>query len=289
MTDENGRDDEANVPRAPWQRLHADATDGPPEMTDARIRAAARRDLAPRGPRWWVPASLAASFVLAVVLVRSEIGGSGRFPVTESASRGDEAMDAHLVERGEGEQAREPGVAPTAPERREAKQREPSDPDVYGYADAEVGTQAPGTGPRVGGPERELQAASEMPEERIGFERSKAAAQALDPARPSPPAPASAAPDAGGVDVTVSGERPKASAQDAAEPSAWTPPHVAAPVDNLPARSAEGRATPPTPEAWYAAIEKLRRDGRFEEAERELERLKRAYPGWLEARAAPPP
>ena len=62
------REDETPFPREPWQKLLADAADGPPETTDARIRAAARRDLAPRGLRWWLPASLAASFVLAVMI-----------------------------------------------------------------------------------------------------------------------------------------------------------------------------------------------------------------------------
>lgn len=38
----------------------------------------------------------------------------------------------------------------------------------------------------------------------------------------------------------------------------------------------------PSPEAWYAEIEKLRAAGRMQEADRELERLKKAYPGWLE-------
>ena len=66
------------------------------------------------------------------------------------------------------------------------------------------------------------------------------------------------------------------------EPSAWTKPHVAAPVDNLKPVPTGAIATPPTPEAWYAAIEKLRRAGRKAEADRELERLKKAYPGWLE-------
>jgi outer membrane protein assembly factor BamD (BamD/ComL family) len=37
-----------------------------------------------------------------------------------------------------------------------------------------------------------------------------------------------------------------------------------------------------SPEAWYAEIEKLRAAGRIEEADRELERLEKAYPGWLE-------
>jgi outer membrane protein assembly factor BamD (BamD/ComL family) len=47
---------------------------------------------------------------------------------------------------------------------------------------------------------------------------------------------------------------------------------------------AESRAATParTPEVWYSEIEKLRAAGRIEEADRELERLKKAYPGWLE-------
>jgi hypothetical protein len=56
--------------------------------------------------------------------------------------------------------------------------------------------------------------------------------------------------------------------------SAWVQPHVAAPG---------AIAKPPTAEAWYAAIERLRRDGRSAEADRELEALEKAYPGWLEA------
>jgi outer membrane protein assembly factor BamD (BamD/ComL family) len=46
----------------------------------------------------------------------------------------------------------------------------------------------------------------------------------------------------------------------------------------------QSRAAVParTPEAWYAQIEKLRAAGRVEEADRELEQLKKAYPGWLE-------
>ncbi|MGH8203264.1 MAG: hypothetical protein ACREST_01560, partial [Steroidobacteraceae bacterium] len=43
----------------------------------------------------------------------------------------------------------------------------------------------------------------------------------------------------------------------------------------------EARARLRSPEDWYAEIEKLRAEGRVEEADRELERLEKAYPGWL--------
>jgi hypothetical protein len=255
MTEMNERDDEANVPRGPWRRLLEDPADGPPETTDARIRAAARRDLKPREPRWWIPAALAASFVLAVVIVRSEIGTGGRIPIAATERGGDAAKDARIIDRNEGEQAREPGQVPTAPARERSKQREDAEPDAYGYADSELGEETAGTGPIVGGPERELKAASEMPEERI---------------QPDATAPSS-------------GERanlPPAAAAAVAAPAA------AAPADNARPQAAGAIATPPTPEAWYAAIEKLRSAGRTAEADRELERLKKAWPGWLEAHLA---
>lgn len=258
MTEMNETGDEANVPREPWQRLLENPADGPPETTDARIRAAARRDLAPRGQRWWLPVSLVASFVLAVFVVRSEIGIGGRVPIAATARGGDEAMDARLIDRHEGEQAREPGRSPSAPAPQREKQRDEAESDVYGYADSELGQEAPGTGPRVGGPERELQSASELPEER--------------PARIDMPAPA--------------GDRP-ANVTEAAAPA----PAPAAKATGELAASKSSFVEPPTPDAWYAAIEKLRSDGRIEEADRELERLKKAYPGWLEQhlKKSPPP
>lgn len=288
MTDMNDRANEANVPREPWKRLLEDSAAGPPETTDARIRAAARRDLVPRGQRWWLPASLAASFVLAVLIVRSEIGSGGRVLIPASEQGGNEAMDARLIERGEGVQAREPGAAPSAPSRKEPDQRQKQEPDVYGYADSEMGSEDAGASPLVGGPEREIEAASEMPEERIQFDRaaSEAAARTAPAAAAKAPAaaPAAAAPaGASGAAAAVAAPR---SAEGA---SPWTPTHVAAPVDNVKPQPTGALAELPTPEAWYAAIEKLRREGRTAEAERELERLKKAYPGWLEERLKRPP
>jgi len=37
-----------------------------------------------------------------------------------------------------------------------------------------------------------------------------------------------------------------------------------------------------TPESWYAYVEKLRAEGKVEEADRQLLRLEKAHPGWLE-------
>jgi len=78
-------DHDQQIAREPWQRLLRERYDAPPEVTDARIRQAARRALAPRPSRWWLPASLAASVLLAVMLVQWQYGDD-RAPayVTES-------------------------------------------------------------------------------------------------------------------------------------------------------------------------------------------------------------
>ena len=78
-------DQDPPIAREPWQRLLRERYDAPPEVTDARIRAAARRALTPRPSRWWLPASLAASVLLAVMLVQWQYGDE-RAPayVTES-------------------------------------------------------------------------------------------------------------------------------------------------------------------------------------------------------------
>jgi hypothetical protein len=218
-------DEQAPFPREPWQRLLEDSADGPPETTDARIRANARRDLAPRGRRWWLPASLAASFVLAVMIVQSEFGTIRRAPMTESDRIGGEAMEARIIDRREGPEAREAGESPAAaPARSKSPARQEAAKEDYGYLDEETGSDEAGIGPRVGGPEHELRAASELSDESVAA------------------GPASEAP-------------------------------AALPV------------APPSPEAWFAAIQQLRAEGRIEEAERELERLRKAWPGWLEQQA----
>ena len=284
----NERDEEAPFPREPWQRLLGDSTDGPPETTDARIRAAARRDLAPRGQRWWLPAALAASLVLAVVLVHSELGSGGRIHFVPDTDTGDAAVQGRIVDRNEGGQAREPGASPTASAARQDKPREKAESDVYGYAESALGTDEAGAAPRVGGPERDAMAASVAPEERMQLESAPARVELpVAPASRETPAPVAASPKAATSatgdakergEVAVTGSR----AREAQAPSAWTPTHVAAPTDNAAPRGSNPATPGPTPEAWYAAIEKLRAQGRTEEADRELEKLRKAHPGWLE-------
>lgn len=237
-------DEQAPFPREPWQRLLEDPADGPPETTDARIRAAARRDLAPRGRRWWLPASLAASFVLAVFIVQSQFG-TLRVPVrTESEGGAGGAMDARIIEREEAPENRAPGESPSAASQSKAPARGAPQLEEYGYDDSELAADSAGAGPRIGGPERDLQAATEVPEEAIA-------------ASPSAETPAAA----------------DAKSGFAAEPARQAPAAAAA--------YSEARARLRSPEDWYAAIEKLRAEGRIEEADQELERLEKAYPGWL--------
>ena len=280
------KDDTTLFPREPWQKLLAEDDDGPPETTDARIRAAARRDLAPRGRRWWLPASLAASFVLAVFVVQSQFG-TLRVPVMSESDRGDGgAIHARLIERENADAARPPGQAPAAAGTRHAKSDRPAESDDYGYPDAEIAADSAGSGPRIGGPEREVQAANEMPRDMAASEDLRYAMPA--PARSeSPPATPTAAaapedaPDAAdrrklGEVVVTGTKRPDtaATASQAPRTNALVEPPATSLIRPPPYEK--------TPEAWYAYIEKLRAQGKVEEADRQLARLEKAHPGWVE-------
>ncbi len=246
------RDEEAPFPREPWQRLLGDADDGPPETTDARICAAARRDLAPRGRRWWLPASLAASFVLAVMIVQSEFGTIRRPVMTESAATGDSAIDARLIERGAGPEAREAGKSPDAAASMAKRAREQAEPDAYGYLDPSTGTEDAGVGPRVGGPEHEIQAASELPGE-AAAELDAVTPHAAKTDLPPPPRAEAASPAEGITD---------------------------APLERSANLTSSAMPVPASPESWYTQIRKMFAEGRREEAERELAALRKAYPDW---------
>jgi hypothetical protein len=69
------QEEDKPIAREPWQRLLRERYDAPSEVTDMRIHAAARRALVPRPARWWLPASLAASVLLAILLVQWQFGG----------------------------------------------------------------------------------------------------------------------------------------------------------------------------------------------------------------------
>jgi hypothetical protein len=267
------KDDTTPFPREPWQRLLEHESGGPSETTDARIRAAARRDLAPRGRRWWLPASLAASFVLAVFVVQSQFG-SLRVPVQMDSDHGaGGAIQARIIDREEANAARPPGDAPSAAGKRAAPPRDEADADVYGYPESEIAADSAGSGPMIGGPERERKAASEVPEEALA---AYAPQVMLD--LPKPPAAAEEKSEnlgevvvSGGdrrseeISVTGSRARSQAIAESTPATSLIRPP----PYEK-------------TPETWYAYIEKLRAQGKTAEADRQLARLEKAHPGWLE-------
>jgi hypothetical protein len=71
--------------RTPWRRLLGSDSGAPTQGVDRRILAEARRALMPRVARWWLPASLAASLLLAVLIVQWQLADSGApAHVTES-------------------------------------------------------------------------------------------------------------------------------------------------------------------------------------------------------------
>ncbi len=249
------KDIEAPFPRGPWKRLLEAAGDAPPETTDARIRASARKALTPHAARWWVHAGLAASFVVAVVIAQALFGGGGRDPAGESR------VEVDLLDRSK---AISPPPAPgaaAAPQRKEAPRAAGEAATVETYDDAEPDAgevpEVEVTGSRIGGPERERRAASEAPEEEYVT---------------SPP-PAAA------IDLPETAAAPEQSddaAKETAEPR---------PLGSL-ARPASWQKTP---DEWYTRIVALRKAGRDTEADEELARFEAAWPGWMKQHGKPRP
>lgn len=268
------KDDTTPFPREPWQRLLDDAEGEPPETTDARIRAAARRDLAPRFHRWWLPASLAASFVLAVFVVQSQFG-SLRVPMRAESHGGDGgAITARIIDREEAEAARPSGRSAAAASRRAAPARSEPETGEFGYEDSELAADSAGAGPMIGGPERELKEAMELPQESAAASEPRFV---TDLPSPPPAADDENSEDLGNVVVTGSRRR----AEEIAVTASRSPT-----TQGLTETPATTRIRPPpfekTPETWYAYIEKLRAQGKVEEANRQLARLEEAHPGWVE-------
>jgi hypothetical protein len=64
--------------REAWRRLLGSDAGAPTKEIDRRILAEARRALAPRIARWWLPVSLAASLLLAVLIVQWQLADVGK-------------------------------------------------------------------------------------------------------------------------------------------------------------------------------------------------------------------
>ncbi len=236
------KDREPPFRREPWQRLLQDRGDMPPETTDARIRAQAQKAVAPRAARWWLPASLAASFLIAVLVVQLQYGREEKSTVVTEADLAAPTASAPSAAAEAPSLARDSAAESPAAAKRESTSSElhyemaPEDFAVEPETDS--GEQrAAANSERISGPEQERKAASEMD------------AEVINP--PAPP-PAESAP--------LSPERTPVAGSLAEEAAA-------------PRRS---------PEAWYADIEALRKAGRNKEADAELARFEAAYPDWLE-------
>ncbi|HEX9706531.1 MAG TPA: hypothetical protein VGA24_02735 [Steroidobacteraceae bacterium] len=225
------QDQEPPFPREPWQRLLQDRADVPPETTDARIRAAARKAVAPRAARWWLPASLAASFLLAVLIVQWQYGNDEVPAVVTEADLAPPAVD-------EAPPAARMDSAPA--------QRKESPPRIAPFERAPVEV-APEPEARLGGPEQDLKAASEMVAEET--DETDETGETDEP------------------DLGASLAESGFDSREAPRPAA--------------AAQAGALAKVRTPEAWYAAIAALRKAGRIEEADAELARFEAAYPDWL--------
>ena len=246
----------APFPREPWKRLLEDAGDAPPETTDARIRANARKAVTPHAARWWVHAGLAASFVVAVVIAQALFGGGGRHPAGEAK------VEVDLLDRSNAISPPPPPEAAAAPMRKEA-QRGPGQAatvETDDYAEPEVGEVAEieVTGSRVGGPERERRAASEAPEESY-FTNAPPVEESKELSN-----------------VVVTGSRADAAAEDSA----------ASPAAGALVSQAAWRTTP---EDWYARIVALRKSGSNAEADAELKRFETAWPEWMKLHGKPRP
>jgi hypothetical protein len=77
--------DEQPFNREPWRRLLGADSGAPTQDMDRRVLSEAQRALMPRVGRWWLPASLAASLLLAVLIVQWQLADSGApAHVTES-------------------------------------------------------------------------------------------------------------------------------------------------------------------------------------------------------------
>lgn len=273
------------VDRDAWRRLLEGGDEGPPELTDARIRAKARQALTPRTGRWWLPASLAASLLLAVVLVQQQYERTGAPAIV---SESDYAMPQPQDESRQGGAPREEAAqdAMSSPQESDAANAATAArprQSTEGQTVREQGFVAPAP-PVVPPPEIDLPAVSDssvLGETAASGRAVPFPAPAPASAPPAPEAEAKQEEDFAEITVTGSGRRDE-------NLESGTPVTQATGADVSGQRAAvtgglmKSEAAGRTPAEWYAEIEKLRAAGKQREARRELEKLKAAHPGWLE-------
>ncbi len=228
--------------REPWRRLLGAESGAPAQGVDRRILAEARRVHMPRVALWYLPASLAASLLLAVLIVQWQLADSGapslvtesdvlpaQAPVAAEEETPAAALEA-LPQRQDMPATSSGNVPPPAVEVPNLESRRQSDAEP-------AAVQAPAAPAALAPPPQEPARAREQP----AIMKSAADAEAA-------------------VSEQAVSVRELGNFRAPSEPAAALR----------------------TPEEWYAEIEALRAAGRIKEADTELARLETAYPGWLE-------
>lgn len=276
------------VDREAWRRLLDGEDDGPPELTDARIRAKARQAIAPRAGRWWLPASLAASLLLAVVLVQRQTGRPGAPAVVSESDYATAPANSPAPPRQDAEMqdAAPPALEAPAPASARLESRQVAAPTTaIAQRRAEATTRAerdqgfvPAPPPVVPPPLVDLPATSDA--------RATSAAPAEAPAAGTSTvgaadAEAKSKEDLG--EIAVTGNRRREGSLESSTPvTQATGAEVTAQGAAHSGGLLKSGVAERTPEEWYAEIEKLRAAGKKREAKRELKKLEEAHPGWLD-------
>lgn len=242
------------------------AREAPPRVLDDRILAAAHRAVgarpAPARPdwtrRWRVPLSIAATVILSATITLLVYETEEAPP---SQPRSDRATEPAPAARNA---APEP-EAQTAPQRREARPREPA-------AAGGVAPSAPSPVPSAA-EERKQQSAPAQ-------ERDSLRDQSVPLAKErAPAAPASAAPKP----EAMPAPQPQAMPAPRPVPPSEAPGKLEAAPAAPPAGAAVSVPTPQrvTPEDWVAEIRRLKREGRDAEAATLLTELTKRFPDFV--------
>ena len=280
--------EDRSVDREAWRGLLAGNGEGPSELTDARIRAQARAAITPRTGRWWLPASLAASLLLAVVLVQQQYERISA-PAVVSESDYATAPAANQVDTSPEPAPMRIAPPPEAPAPRQRGYLANAPAPATNERDAAANPSEPG--------DVRIQASIAPPRSAVppllvdSPAMSDARATSAAPAETPAPIAQTAATESkrdekekhlGEIVVTgshvsradVEAASPVITQDTAAEGTAQGALHTGELFKSAVAER--------TPQQWYAEIEKLRAAGKKREAKRELEKLRKVHPGWLE-------
>ena len=137
--DMNEKDSEAPFPREPWKRLLESSGEDPPETTDARIRAAARRDLVTARPAL-VAARLARRELRARGArrsIRNSARSEGRSWTSRTAARAPRSTARSSTGRKR-RSRRAPGQSPKASVKIDLPRAAETDDDEFGAEDSRV-------------------------------------------------------------------------------------------------------------------------------------------------------